>query len=325
VFFLSEVPRDFTIPHDFRRLPGEVAYIYSPELRHELRLAQERRELALQLYEEISEAPPIFALSATMRDDPEELSDQVRSALAVTYDMQSHWRSPYTALREWRQRLEGVGVLVFQISGLDSSEVRGFSFAESVLPVIAVNRGETPNARIFSLMHELVHLMLRQSSICDFEEDGKRSVVDEQTEVFCNRVAAAVLVPRVLFEQEPTVRAAAHGVRIWSEDEIKALAGIYCVSREVIVRRLVTIGRASETFYKQKRREYLAQYQAMKDDLKEGFAENYGRKRASILGNFARIVLQSYYQDRITLADVSGYLGIKLKHLSELERAVGAA
>ena len=90
------------------------------------------------------------------------------------------------------------------------------------------------------------------------------------------------------------------------------------------MRRLLTLGRASEAFYRSKRREYLDQYQVAKEE-REGFAENYGRKRASMLGSFARLILQSYYRDRLTLADVSGYLGIKLRHLPELERSLGVA
>jgi Zn-dependent peptidase ImmA (M78 family) len=260
-----------------------------------------------------------------MGEDAEVVSERVRTTLNVTYEGQAQWRSSYIALRQWRQRLEAMGVLVFQISGIDSSEVRGFSFAEDVAPVIAINRGETPNARIFSVMHELVHLMLRQSSICDFEEEGGRAAADEATEVYCNRVAAAILVPRATFEREEVLRAAPPGILVWGDAEIAALANTYRVSREVIVRRLVTIGRSPEAFYRQKRNEYLAQYRARQDAPKEPVPENYGRKRASILGNFARLVLESYYQDKITLSDASGYLGIKLKYLADLERAVGVA
>ena len=323
-FFLSEVPRDFTIPHDFRRLPGEVAFIYSPRLRFELRQASERREVALDLYEELRDEPKPFPLTTTISENPEVVATGIRAALGVTYEQQCQWRNSYNAFREWKTRLEALDVLVFQISGIPSSEVRGFSLAETVLPVIAVNRGETPNGRIFSLLHEFGHLMLRQSSICDFEENGCRADQDERTEEFCNRVAAETLVPRRYFVDEPLLRQASPGIVEWSEADILALARIYCVSREVIVRRLLTLGRTSEAFYRHKRVEYLAEYRAYKEK-QEGFAENYGRKRASILGNFARLVLQSYYRDRITLSDVSGYLGIKLRHLPELERSLGAA
>lgn len=323
MFFLSEIPRDFTIPHDFRRLPGEVAFIYSPRLRLELRQASERREVALDLYEEIREEPQPFTLTTIISENPEAVASRIREALGVTYEQQRRWRSP-NAFREWKTRLEALDVLVFQISGIPSSEVRGFSLAEAVLPVIAVNRGETPNARIFSLLHEFCHLMLPQSSICDFEENAYRSPQDERTEVFCNRVAAETLVPRRNLVNEQILIRASAGILEWSEDDIQALANIYCVSREVIVRRLLSIGRASEAFYRKKRAEYLAEYRARKEK-QEDFIENYGRKRASMLGNFARIVIQSYYRDRITLSDVSGYLGIKLRHLPELQRSLGVA
>lgn len=324
IFFLSEIPHDFTIPHDFRRLPGEVANVFSPGLRLELRQANERREIALALYEELGEKPTPFPVNTSISENPEIVAHCLRETLGVTYGEQRSWRNSYSALREWKTRFEGLDVLVFQVSGLATAEFRGFSLAESILPVIAVNRGETPNARIFSLLHESCHLMLRQSSICDFEEDGSRTEIDERIEVFCNRIAAETLVPTQYLLDEPIVRQASSGRVEWPEEDIAALAKIYSVSREVIVRRLLTLGRTSEAFYRFKRQEYLSAYQVAQEE-KEGFPENYGRKRASILGNFARLILQSYYRDRITLADVSGYLGIKLRHLPELERSLGAA
>lgn len=324
IFFLSEVPSDFTIPHDFRRLPGEVAFIYSPRLLFELRQANERRQVALDLYEELGEEPKLFPLTATISDELEVIAVRIRDSLGVTYQQQCRWRNSYNALHEWKTRLEAFDVLVFQMSGIPSSEVRSFALAETVLPVIAVNRGETPNARIFSLLHEVCHLMLRQSSICDFEEQGYRAALDECTEEFCNGVAAEALVPRRYFLNEPILLRASRGIIEWSEKDIQALANIYCVSREVIVRRLLTLGRASEAFYRHKRMEYLAEYRLYKEK-QESFPENYGRKCASILGTFARLVIQSYYRDLITLSDVSGYLGIKLRHLPELERYLGAA
>jgi len=327
-FFLSEVPPDFTIPHDFRRLPGEVAFIYSPRLLFELRQASERREIALDLYEELGEKPTLFPLTANISDNPEVIGARIRDALDVTYEKQCQWRKSYNAFREWKTRLEALDVLVFQISGIPSSEVRSFALAETILPVVAVNRGETPNARIFSLLHEVCHLMLHQSSICDFEEDGYRADLDERIEQFCNAVAAETLVPRWNLVNEPIVLRASRSVTEWPEEDIQELANIYCISREVIVRRLLTLGRVNEAFYRNKRAEYLAEYLKFKKDQKEKqeeFRENVGRKCASLLGNFARIVMQLYYRDRLTLSDVSGYLGIKLRHLPELERSLGAA
>src|SRR4030042_4366060 len=51
VFYLPEPPEDFQALRDFRRLPGAVSAVESPELRFEIRRAQSRREPALELYE----------------------------------------------------------------------------------------------------------------------------------------------------------------------------------------------------------------------------------------------------------------------------------
>src|SRR4051794_19713070 len=44
-FFLSEFPKEFTIPRDFRRLPGDGERTLSPALRLQLRQSEERREI----------------------------------------------------------------------------------------------------------------------------------------------------------------------------------------------------------------------------------------------------------------------------------------
>ena len=39
-------------------------------------------------------------------------------------------------------------------------------------------------------------------------------------------------------------------------------------------------------------------------------------------GPCVRLVLDNYYQDRITLSDVSGYLGVRVKHVPRIEMAI---
>ena len=53
VFYLPERPKDFQPLSDYRRLPGEIAGVLSRKLRYEIRIAQERRQLAIDLYDEI--------------------------------------------------------------------------------------------------------------------------------------------------------------------------------------------------------------------------------------------------------------------------------
>src|SRR5260370_19973794 len=62
VFYLSEPPKNFTVMRDLRRLPATGIRRYSPALQMEIRAANERRELALELAAELEQDIPRFAL-----------------------------------------------------------------------------------------------------------------------------------------------------------------------------------------------------------------------------------------------------------------------
>src|SRR5262245_8202156 len=68
-FYLEEAPPRFEVMRDLRRLPGTGARSYSPAVQLEIRVANERRELALELAADLEQEIPRFALSATMQED----------------------------------------------------------------------------------------------------------------------------------------------------------------------------------------------------------------------------------------------------------------
>jgi len=329
VFFLAEFPRDFTIPRDFRRLPGDGLRTISPDLLLEIRQAEERRELALELYADLGEQPPSFGLTASLDEEPEQIADRIRSALNVSIEEQMGWRDPqrYKPLNQWRRRIEDLGVLVFQFSNVHPSESLGFSIAETSVPVIAVNRTVRPNGRIFTMMHEFAHLMLRQGGLCDIEESLARPPEEQRFEVFCNRIAAATLVPGDHFLTNLQSYGGGAGPREWPDEVIGELAYRYSVSEEVIVRCMLTFRRTTVAFYERKRAEYhvllaLAQRRAQE---RRGFESPPSRVVSKEGPTFVRLVLENYYQGHITLSDVSSYLGVRVKHLPTIERSVRAA
>src|SRR5262245_31292398 len=204
LFYLPEPPFTFTAMHDYRRLPDSMTTArQSPELRLEIRKAWNRREIALELLNEMQEAPPSFNLSALPDADPEAAAGAIREALGVSLETQSTWRQEYEAWTGWRAAVERVGALVFQAAELPIEEARGFSIAEFPMPVIVANSKDTPRGRVFSLLHELVHIARRQSGVCDLDERGRPTSADARVEVYCNHVAAAVLMPRVAFLADP--------------------------------------------------------------------------------------------------------------------------
>lgn len=69
-----------------------------PQLAFEIRRAQERRELALELYDTLEgEAPPPFPLNAKLGEDPEEVPKRLRTHLGIQYEEQIHWMQLHRA------------------------------------------------------------------------------------------------------------------------------------------------------------------------------------------------------------------------------------
>ena len=330
VLYLHEPPTNsFQAMHDFRRLPDLGMRRFSPELTLEIRLAQQRRELALELFEDGNEAPTPFTLETTINKNPEVIADVIRNTLGVDYAMQSHWRDQRIAFLAWRAKIEELGVLVFQASRIESNEASGFAYWDDALPFMVVNRKDTYSRRIFSMFHEFVHLMLRQSGVSDLDIEGLRPDADERIEVFCNQVAAAALMPRSLFLSEECIAARGDGLHDWDDETVKTLSLTFSVSREAIVRRLLTFGRTTDAFYRRKRAQYAKEYQQQQQrnrEKNEGkpIPRNMPRETVATFGRpFVRRVIENYHLDRISLSDVSGYLGVKVRHVAGIEQQLG--
>jgi Zn-dependent peptidase ImmA (M78 family)/DNA-binding XRE family transcriptional regulator len=321
VFYLPEPPRDFQALRDFRRLPGRVTPPESSELRFAIRVAQDRRELALDLYEVIGEEPPRVAFAVTLADEPEHVATNLRELLKVRYQDQVRWTAGYEALNRWRAALEASGVLVFQAIDVEPSEIRGFSIYADLLPAIVVNIKDSVRGRVFTMLHELAHIALRQTGMCDLTEQAQIGTDEQRVEVFCNRVAGATLVPRdyLLLEDAVAVKRDLEG---WTDEEIQALADRYGASREVILRRLLICGRTTEAFYRRKREELQREYEGAERRREGGFAPPHRIAVSSAGPLFVRLVLDSYHQDHITASDVADLLGVRLKHLGRIESEV---
>jgi Zn-dependent peptidase ImmA (M78 family) len=331
VLYLPEPPLSFLPMHDFRRLPEHGLRRFSPGLTLEIRAAHQRRTLALELFDEDGDRPQSFSLKATINTKAEDVAVAIRKALAIDYKLQSGFKDHITAFRAWRSRVEDLGILVFQASRIEENEASGFAYWADVLPFMVVNGKDAYPRRTFSLLHELAHLMLHQSGVSDADPDAPRPADDQRVEVFCNQVAAAALMPRDLFLAESIVAARGTGQHEWTDEEIRSLSATFGASRDAIARRLFTFNRATEAFYKRKHTQYLSEYRAQKQRDKEKnadktIARNMPRETIANFGQpFVRRVIEHYHTARISLSEVSGYLGIKAKHIAGIEQNLGFA
>ena len=278
---------------------------------------------------ETGEIPPTFSLQTKLGSNVDQVGDEIRAALNVDYRTQSAWRDPRVAFLAWRSRIEALGVLIFQASTIERDEASGFAYWAKKRPFIVVNRKDAYSRRNFSLLHEFAHLMLHQSGVSDLDVDAPRRKEDAQIETFCNQIAAAALMPRAHFLSEALIAKKGPGRHEWPEETIDALAATYGVSREAVVRRLLTFNRTTSAFYHQKRAQYAAEFREQLAAQKAASADkpiprNMSLETVANLGHtFIRLILENYHQGRLSLSEVSGYLGVKTRHLPGIRQRLG--
>ena len=322
-FYLSKVPQQPTLRYqgDYRRLPNTANDKQSPNLVFALRRAEYRREIALGLYKELDLELPEIPFLLDIEDDVEEGAARVRKFLGVPDEVQiEQWRSPHDAFNGWREALEHVGVLVFQVSRIDISEMRAISIDERPLPYILLNSSDAVNGRVFSLLHEFSHVVLRNGE----KTDSTIAAENQSVEVFCNAVASAILMPKRLVLQileNQTIE------NLNSPEFIDNSANALNVSREAFVRRLVTLNHADEQFYLRMRNQYKEEYLRLKERKKEEGRGKGGPAPSVQAVNssgylFSELILSSLSSGKITAKDASNFFGASAKHLPNIEGLV---
>ena len=316
VFYLQEPPsKKQVLLQDFRRVPSAKTNLFSPKLIFEIRKAHFRRQIAVELYESLEgEKPPSIKIKASPGDNPDVVATRIREFLGITIEQQTTFSTDYEALNTWKAAIENKSVLVFQSSGIEVNEMRGFSISSSHFPVIVLNSKDSPLARVFTLLHELVHLITETEGVCDFHDD-------KGIEVFCNAVAGSILVPYSDFLSNLDAQKAISD-STWSDQEIMNLAGTFRVSRQVLLRRLLSFGYISSDKFNIIQKAYESQAEKSKTKDNNVAIPQHTKAIASSGKLFTQLVLSGYEAERITGPDVSNYLSVKLKHLSEIESVI---
>ena len=318
LFYLKKPPKGWQPIQDFRRLPGTEGG-FSPQLTYAIRQARERREVALAVREELNEPVREFTLRATLASNVETLGSRIREFLEISEANQQRFAKK--AFEGWRAAIEAKDILVFVVPRIKIKEMRGTALAETTLPVILVNGKDRGNGRVFTLLHEFCHLALRQSGVSNVGSD-RSDAPNPGVEKFCNAVAAAALMPSEWLLREHLVVNKGN-VKSWDDDELDALALRFGVSPEAVLRRLLTLGRTTQSFYDSKR----PVFQRFYDDLEVKKEKSTGgpEYHLAVLGQlgrtFTQLVFQGYHDRYFTLRDVAGLLNMKVTTVPVMEKA----
>jgi len=321
-FFYLPSPPQIKTPQieDYRKIPSESIEDFSKEVFLEIRDSIDKRDIALELMAELNQSPSHLSFPLSPNDDPNDIGIKIRELLQISFNDQIKFEDSRQAFNSWREGLEKLGVLVFQSSKIPISTMRGLSVALSPLPIIIINRKDSYQGRIFSLLHEFTHILLNKAGLCDLHYEYEQTD-NMNTEVFCNLIAASTLLPQKWFYEDSPNKNIGR-INHWTDDEIEYLSNRYCVSREVIVRRLLNFGLVTNGFYTQKREEYLKEIKKRKK--RTGFVPPALDVVSKSGKPYINTVFEAFTQKHITESTVSEYLGVKNKHFNKIRSLVGA-
>lgn len=329
VFLLAKPPKGFDVMKDFRLLPTNQGKPYSPELRDAFRRAWMQHEVAQELAELADDMTlPLLSLSLGPGIDPEAAGEALRAWLGAPVRFENGADiSRKDDLNEWINLVEAKGVLVIQVERVALTEMRGCSIGGQPFPIIILNGKDSRRARIFTLLHELVHVLQHSGAVCDLELRGSRVPrveANARVERFCDHVAAATLMPRQRVLNDRRVSRSSSSTT-WTDTEIKQLADEFGVSREAVLLRLVELGYATWDFYFNKRPIFLQAYDVAQDRNrdKKGGPTYYRMKVRNFGRRYISAVIDAYHSQDITGSDLSDYLDMKATQLPRLEAELG--
>ncbi|MFO7775722.1 MAG: ImmA/IrrE family metallo-endopeptidase [Candidatus Hydrogenedentota bacterium] len=285
-----------------------------PDLKALIERVEMHRDIYLKLREDLDDDSPAFEPPAIPLEDPPGAAEAARDWLGLgeknTFDT-------------YRQAVEAKGILVFQSVGYfgawripPGNPVAGFSLYDDACPVIVVKKQSHVARQSFTLMHELGHILLHRSSFIDEEHDMYVRRGREQT---ANAFAGRVLVPDA-FLQRVSDSDRPDDVALF-DDWLRPFRKQWGVSSEVILRRLLEVGRLEQQAYEAYRAWWHEQPLL---GHKGGSRQHRAREPLHVFGGrFVRTVLDALHAQQISLNKASKYLdNLKIKDVHKLEAHV---
>lgn len=303
VFFLQEQPQKVKLPKDKRNLRAN-----GEKLHPDIMLAVRRTSWYLD-FARNSETSEHWKtgyswLNGNIPKNDTQTTTWLRKLLDVSIEKQKSFRNADDTFRFWRNVIEQkLGIFVFQFD-MPEGEIDGFSYVEDGAPyAISINKNIRSNRKVFTIFHELAHIIDGQSDLCIVDAQSNQIA----TELACNKFAGDLLVPQ------------SELVKLYNSKDIFDKAKELSVSSEVYLRRLYGADYLTEP-----------QFDSLLAQIRKKVAETPKRKRQkgppsqvniskSVRGvQLFNLAIEAANTQRITTQDAANILGLSIQKVSEL-------
>ena len=323
LFFLPEIPRDFHPLQDYRRSDSiklDTASLFI------IREIQQKQVWISELFEDSREDKLSFVGKFSLKTEPKIVANDILKTLKINPGL--YEKEP---INEWVEKTELAGVFISRTSFLhsklilDKEIIQGFAIADKYAPFIFINSKNWKAPQLFTLVHELAHIWISKSGISneiDIDFTDKPKSKYNPVELFCNEVAANVLMP------EEKIRQFSSGT-FSSNREIFKIAKEFGISSFALLVRALNLNLISQSEYRSLKNEAEKDFNAFleKELLKKEKQKknNSGPDPYLLRLNknsrlFTRVVMDSFKTGVISPSIASNLLNTQINNFQKFEK-----
>lgn len=306
VFFFPNIPNIPKNNGKFRTLDNEIFNEIPTRI---IELMNQARVMQLNL-QELDSNSRIRITELELDIHEQNFYEKLRDVLGVDLELQKKAKNMSDAFEMWRSAFYECGVYVFKEAFKDNS-FSGFCLYDIKYPVIYINNSMSYSRQIFTLFHELCHILIKTSGIDKANDDyiSRLELDNRKLEMICNMFAGKFLVPT------NDLLKLIDNVEI-NEKNIEKLSKKYSVSRDVILRNLLDMGKISKEAYEKKHSDY--QEEMYRKPINSGGGNYYNTKKAYLGENYINDVCSNYYSGKIDLYETANYLNVRVEAIPQL-------
>ena len=320
--FLPAPPEEQLPIPDFRTMAGRPVWRASRDLLDTIYMAQERQDWYHEFALATREPEVRFVGSLTTNTPVPKAAAAITALLGFDLGARAACRTWGEALRLFIAQADRAGVLVM-VSGvvlsnnhrpLDPQEFKGFALADARAPLVFINGRDTKAGQMFTLAHELVHLWLGASALSDVSAATIKG--HRREEVWCNAVAAELLVPLAVVREELLPGEVL-------DMTLQRLSRRFKVSTLVILRRLLDAGVLTRPEFDSA---WLAELNRLVSAVRSsvGGGNFYRTTLSRVSRRFARALVESTLEGQTLYRDAFRMLGVtNTETFNKIGREVG--
>lgn len=257
-------------------------------------------------------------------DEISTIAKRIRNDLELNetwYEQCSNSREAFNFIRG---RLETCGVIVM-MSGivgsnthrpLDINEFRAFVMVDKWAPLIFINATDSDGSRLFSLLHEAVHIWIGKDDL--FNDRYIITSGVSATEKLCNAVTAELMVPKDIFLNK------------WNEinetdvfETIAKLSKYFRCGEVVIARRAKDFNKINQDVYNHIVETAIENYNKMKEKKEDNRGDYYNTMHSRLDGCFVRALCESINLGRTSFTEAYRLTNTSPKTFAEVAQRLG--